>query len=166
MKSVDTHFRNTFRTSLIQTSPTSLWAQFMYYIIFYSFKHGRPCNLWGNCGLEGMGWFPLDLLHEPSSCVLPSRQGTLVVPQAHREGLVSKISTPKQLLCSRWRWPKVSAQTLFFPLNIVGSHWPTPSANPHLGEPPNGLKFLTKGNQLKKTHFISKIMLKAYQTLS
>ena len=53
----------------------------------------------------------------------------------------------------------------FFPLNIVGSHWPTPSASPHLVEPPNGLKFLTKGNQLKKTHFISKIMLKAYQTL-
>ena len=54
---------------------------------------------------------------------------------------------------------------LFFPLNIVGSHWPTPSASPHLGEPPNGLKFLTKGNQLKKTLFFSKIMLKAYQTL-
>ena len=100
MKSVDTHFRNTFRTSLIQTSPTSLWAQFMYYIIFYSFKHGpSPCNLWGNCGLEGMGWFPLDLLHEPIPCVLPKGQGTLVVPQAHRGGLVSKISTPKQLLC-------------------------------------------------------------------
>ena len=46
---VDTYFCNTFHTSLIQTSPTSLWAQFMYYIIFYSFKHdSSPCNLWGN----------------------------------------------------------------------------------------------------------------------
>ena len=43
---VDTHFRNTFRTSPIQTSPTFLWAQFMYYIIFYSFKHDpNPCYL-------------------------------------------------------------------------------------------------------------------------
>ena len=37
----------------------------------------------------------------------------------------------------------------FFPLNIVGSYWLTPFASPHLGEPPNGLKFLTKGNQLR-----------------
>ena len=31
---VDTHFRDTFRTSLIQPSLTSLWTQFMYYILF------------------------------------------------------------------------------------------------------------------------------------
>ena len=101
---VDTRFRDTFRTSPIQISPTSLWAQFIYYIIFYSFKHGlSPCNLLGKlrkCGLEGMGQFLSDLLHEPNPCVLPSGQGTLVAPQAHGGGLVSKISTLKQLLCS------------------------------------------------------------------
>ena len=43
----------------------------------------------------GYGLVPLDLLHEPSPCVLPSGQGTLVAPQAHGIGLVSKISTPK-----------------------------------------------------------------------
>ena len=166
---VDTHFRDTFRTSPIQLSSTSLWAQFMYYILFYSFKHGpSPCDLWRKlrkCDLEGMSQFLSDLLHELSPCILLSGQGTLVAPQAHGGGLISKIFTPKQLLCFGWPWPKVSAQPFFFPLNIVGSHWPTPSASPHLGEPPNGLKFLTKGNQLKKTHFIFKIMLKAYQTL-
>ena len=52
------------------------------------------------CGLEGMGWFFSDLLHEPNLCVLPSGQGTLVAPQAHRGGLVPKISTSKELLCS------------------------------------------------------------------
>ena len=51
------------------------------------------------CGLEGMGRFLLDLLHELGPCVLPSGQGTLVEPQAHGGGLVSKISTPKQFLC-------------------------------------------------------------------
>ena len=50
------------------------------------------------CGLEGMGWFLLDLLHEPSSCLLPRGQRTLVVPQAHGGGLVPKISTSKELL--------------------------------------------------------------------
>ena len=52
------------------------------------------------CGLEGMGRFLLDLLHKPSPRVLPSGQGTLVAPQAHGRGLVSKISTTKQLLYS------------------------------------------------------------------
>ena len=47
------------------------------------------------CGLEGMSRFFSDLLHEPSPCVLPSGQGTLVAPYAHGIGLVSKISTPK-----------------------------------------------------------------------
>ena len=100
---VDTHFRDTFRTSLIQLSPTSLQAQFMYYIIFYSFKHGpSPCNLQGKlrkCGLEGMGRFLSDILHEPSPCVLPSEQGTLVAPLAHGGSLVLKISTLKEFLC-------------------------------------------------------------------
>ena len=81
---VDTHFRDTFRTSPIQPSLTSLWPQFMYYIIFYSFKHGpSPCDLWGKlrkCGWEGMGRFLSDLLHEPNLCVLLSGQGTLVAP--------------------------------------------------------------------------------------
>ena len=57
---------------------------------------------WGKlrkCGLEGMGQFPPGLLHEPNTCVLPSGQGTLVVPQAHRGGLILEISTPKELLC-------------------------------------------------------------------
>ena len=53
------------------------------------------------CGLEDMGWFFSNLLHEPNLCVLPSGQGTQVAPQAHGEDLVSKISTPKQFLCSR-----------------------------------------------------------------
>ena len=52
------------------------------------------------CGLEGMGWFLSDLLHEPNPCMQPSGQGTLVVPQAHGGGLVPKISTSKELLCS------------------------------------------------------------------
>ena len=57
---------------------------------------------WGKlrkCGLEGMDQFPSSLLHKPNTCVLPSRQGTLVVPQAHRGGLILEISTPKELLC-------------------------------------------------------------------
>ena len=48
LKIVDTHFRDTFSTSSIQPSLPSLWAQFMYYIIFYYFKHGpSPCDLLG-----------------------------------------------------------------------------------------------------------------------
>ena len=101
---VDTHFHDTFSTNPIQLSLTSLWAQFMYYIIFYSFKHDpSPCDLLGKlrkCGLEGMGWFLSGILHELSSCVLPSGQRTLVAPHAHGGGLVYKMSTPKQLLCS------------------------------------------------------------------
>ena len=27
-----------------------------------------------------------------------------------------------------------------FSLKIVGSHWPTPAASPHFGEPPKSLK--------------------------
>ena len=76
----------------------------MYYILFYYFKHDPdPCDLWGKlrkCGLEGMSRFLSNLLHEPRSSVLPSRQGTLVAPQAHRGGLVLEISTSKELLYS------------------------------------------------------------------
>ena len=76
----------------------------MDYVLFYSFKHGpSPCDLVGklrNCGLEGMGWFLSDLLHEPSPCVLTNGQETLVAPQAHGGGLVPKISTLKEFSCS------------------------------------------------------------------
>ena len=101
---VDTHFHDTFRTSLIQLSSTSLQAQFMYYILFYSFKQGpSPCNFWGKlrkCSLEDMGWFLSEILHEPNTYMLPSGQGTLVAPQAYGEGLVPEISTPKEFLYS------------------------------------------------------------------
>ena len=74
----------------------------MFYFILL--KHGpSPCDLLGKlrkCGLEGLGRFLSDLLHEPSPCVLPSGQGTLVAPQAHGGGLVSKIFTSKELSCS------------------------------------------------------------------
>ena len=53
---------------------------------------------WGKlkkCGLEGMDRFLSDLLHEPSLCVLPSGQWTLVAPQAYGIGLVSNIFIPK-----------------------------------------------------------------------
>ena len=53
-----------------------LQAQFMYCIIFYSFKHGlSSCNILEKlreCGLEGMSRFLLDILHEPNPSVLPS----------------------------------------------------------------------------------------------
>ena len=94
-----------------------LQAQFMYYVLFYSFKYGpSPCDLLGKlrkCDLEGMDRFLSDLLHEPSPCMLPSGQGTLVAPQAHREGFEPKISTLKELSCSSWLWPKISARTHF-----------------------------------------------------
>ena len=80
----DTHFHDKFCTNPIQPSSTSLWAQFMYYIIFYSFKHDpSSCDLWGKlrkCGLEGMGRFLLDFFHKPNTYVLPSRQGILIAP--------------------------------------------------------------------------------------
>jgi len=68
---VDTHFCNTFFTS-----PTFLWIQFMYYIIFYSFKQDpSPCNILEKlreCDLKDMSQFLLDLLHEPNPCMLPN----------------------------------------------------------------------------------------------
>ena len=48
----------------------------------------------------GYGSVLSDLLHELNPCVLLSGQRTLVAPQADRGGLVSKISTSKQFLCS------------------------------------------------------------------
>ena len=96
---VDTHFRDTFHTSPIQPSSTFLWTWFMHYILFILLSMTQAhVTIWEKlrkCGLEGMGWFLSNLLHEPSPCVLPSGQGTLVAPQAHGGGLVSKISTPK-----------------------------------------------------------------------
>ena len=96
---VDTHFCDIFSTSPIQPSPTSLWAQFMYYIIFYSFKHDpSPYDLWGKlrkCGLKGMSWFLLDFLHELRPSVLLSGQGTLVASQTHGGGLVPKFPPQK-----------------------------------------------------------------------
>ena len=77
----------------------------MYCIIFYYFKHNpSPYNISGKLrkrGLEVMGWFFFfNLLHEPILCMLPSGQGTLVVPQTHGGGLVLEIFTPNELLCS------------------------------------------------------------------
>ena len=61
-------------------------------LYIYIFKHGpSPCDLWGKlrkCGLEGMGRFLSDFLHKPSPCVLPSKKGTLVAPQAHGKNRV------------------------------------------------------------------------------
>ena len=58
---------------------------------------------WGKLkkyGLEGMGQFLSNLLHEPSLCMLPSGKGTLIAPLAHGGGLVPENFTSKQLLCS------------------------------------------------------------------
>ena len=52
------------------------------------------------CGLEGMGQFLSNLLHELSPCMLPSGQGTLVAPQAHKGSFVLEIFTLKELLYS------------------------------------------------------------------
>ena len=47
------------------------------------------------CGLEGMGQFLLDFLHELRLSVLLSGEGTLVAPQAYEEGLVPEIYISK-----------------------------------------------------------------------
>ena len=142
--SVDTHFRDIFSTSPIQPRPTSLWAQFMYYILFYSFKYGpSPFDLLGKLrkySMVGIGRFLSHLLHEPNTSVLPSGQGTLVAPQAHDGALIPKIFILKQFLCSGWLWSNVFVQNIFFPLKMVGSFWPTSATSPHSNEPPNGLK--------------------------
>ena len=139
-------------------------AQFMYYILFYSFKHDPSlCELWEKlrkCGLEGMGRFLSDLLREPSPCVLPSEQGTLVAPQAHGGGLVSKIFTSKQLLCSWWLRSKVFYPNPFFPLKMVGFHWPTSAVSSHLVKPFNGLKQLKMRSQWGFSQAFPLIMIK------
>ena len=128
-----------------------MWAQFIYCIIFYSFKHGlSPWDILGKlrkCGLEGMSQFFSDPLHEPNPCVLPSGQGILVALLAHGGDLVPEISTPKQFIYFSWLWPKVFAWTIFFPLKMIGSHWPTSTASPHSIEPLNGLKQLNMESQ-------------------
>ena len=71
----------------------------------------NPCNSLGKlrkCGLEGMSRFLLNLLHEPSSHVLPSGLETQVAPQAHEGVFVPKISTVKEHLYFDCLWPKVS----------------------------------------------------------
>ena len=73
----------------------------LYYILLFLSMVQAHATYWGklrNCGLEGMGRFLTDLLHEPSPCVLPSGQGMLVAPLAY-EGLIPEISTLKEPLC-------------------------------------------------------------------
>ena len=96
---------------------------------------------------RGYGSVSFRTFTSASPCMLPSGQGTLVAPQAHGESPIPKISISKELSCFGRLRPKISAQTYFFPLNIVGSHWPTPAASSHLSEPPNGLKQLKRGSQ-------------------
>ena len=46
--SVDGHFHDTFFTSPIQPNLTFLLAQFMYFILFHSFKYDpSPCDIFG-----------------------------------------------------------------------------------------------------------------------
>ena len=52
----------TFFMSSIQSSPMALRAQFMYYIIFYSFKHGRnPCDIFEE--IEEVWFGGYELIH-------------------------------------------------------------------------------------------------------
>ena len=61
---VNTQFHDTFSTSPIQPSPTSLWVQFMYYIIFIILSMAQAyVTYWGKLkkyGLEGMDQFLSD----------------------------------------------------------------------------------------------------------
>ena len=83
-------------------------------------------------------------MHEPSPCMLPSRQRILIAPQAYGKCLILKISNNFYALadCGPKFLPK-----LFFPLKMVGSHWPTTVASFHSSEPPNGLKQLKRRSQ-------------------
>ena len=133
---------------------TSLWPQFLYYIIFYSFKHGpSPCNLLGKLrewSLKSMGRLLSNILLEPcpltSPSVLSSGQETLVAPQAHGWDLVPEIH-PKIAFMLWLIVTQNFCPNPFFPLNIVGSHWPTLAASPHSGEPPNDQKQLKRRSQ-------------------
>ena len=60
-----------------------------------------------------------------SSCELPSGQGTLVAPLAHGGGLVPKISTLKELLCSGWLRPNFFALPFFGLKHIAYPKWLT-----------------------------------------
>ena len=61
---VDAQFPDIFSTSPIQPSPTSLWVQFMYYIIFIILSMAQAyATYWGKLkkyGLEGMDQFLSD----------------------------------------------------------------------------------------------------------
>ena len=89
--------------------------------------------------------------------MLPSRQRILIAPQAHGEGLVLKISNNFYALvdCGPKFLPK-----LFFPLKMVGSHWPTSTASFHSSEPPNGLKQLKRGSQWGLSQAFPLMMIK------
>ena len=106
-----------------------------------------------------MGQFLSNLLHVPNLGVLPSGQGTLVVSQAHGRGLIPEISTPKELLCSSDCGPMFLLEPIF-PFKIVGSHWPTLAASPHLGEPPKSLKQLKMRSQWGFSQIFPKLCIK------
>ena len=95
-KSVDTHFRDTFLKARFNQArlPHGLNSCIILCFILLSMTQAHV-TYWGKlrkCDLEGMSRFLLNFLHEPSPCMLPSEQGTLVVPQAHEGDLVPKIS--------------------------------------------------------------------------
>ena len=126
----------------------------MYFILFYSFKHvPSPCYIFGKfreCGLEGMGRFRLELLHEFISCVLPSGQETLVASQAHKWDLVPEISTSKNLM----RLLSMAQSLCPNPFLPLKHSWLLLAyCNHHLGEPPNGLKQLKNGSQWGFSNF-------------
>ena len=136
----------------------------LYYFLF--FKHGpSPCNIWAKLrkyGLESMGQFLSDLLHEPSPCMLPIEQGTLVAPLAHGEGFVPKISTLKEPLCSDWLWPNFFALPFFGLKHITDPKWlvlPTATTKYRF----QGLAISRKYQLMNLGHHISQIMPKASQ---
>ena len=96
---IHTCFCDTFSTSPIQPSLTSLWTRFIYYILFIFLSMAQAhVTIWENWGsVVWRVWvsFFWTFCMSLYPCVLPSGQGTLVAPQAHGGGLVSKISTPK-----------------------------------------------------------------------
>ena len=91
-----------FATHFVQAQlPCELNLCIILYFILLSMTqahatYGEIEKVW----FGGYGLVPLDLLHDPSPCVLPSKQGTLVAPLTHGGGLVPEISTSKELSCS------------------------------------------------------------------
>ena len=63
-------FRPIFATHFDSIEPDLVVGLIHVYIIFYSFKHDpSPCYILEKLrkyGFEGISWFLLDLLHEPS----------------------------------------------------------------------------------------------------